>query len=113
MNRLFIGVGVLAILFAASGSLIGDDKDTSKDTKVVKQGALPANYSKLGLSDEQKKKIREIQGEYRTKIQELDEQIKALRKKERAEMEDVLTGAQKTRLRQLVLEKAPAEKEKN
>jgi len=112
MKRLCALIGVVAIVFAASGFLFGDDKDSKKDTKVVKQGALTANDSKLGLNDEQKKKLRDIQGEYGAKIQDLQEQIKDLRKKERLAMEDVLTDTQKTRLREILLEKAPGNREK-
>ncbi len=112
MNRFYALIGVVVIVFVASGFLFGDDKDTKSDAKVVKQGALPANYSKLGLSDDQKKKIHQIQGEYGPKIQELQDQIKELRKKARLAMEDVLTDTQRARLRELVLEKAPGEREK-
>lgn len=112
MKRAFTLIGVVAITLVASGILFGDDKDTKKDTKGVKQGSLPANYSKLGLTDDQKKKIRDIQGDYRAKIQDLEDQIKDLRKKERSAVEEVLTDAQKARLRELLLEKAPGEREK-
>jgi wobble nucleotide-excising tRNase len=110
MNRSFALIGVVVIVFAASGFLFGDDKDSKSDAKVVKQGALPPNYSKLGLSDDQKKKIREIRSDYNSKIADLEEQIKELKKKERLAMEDVLTDTQKARLRELLLEKAPGEK---
>ena len=112
MNRSFALIGVVIVVFAASGFLFGDDKDSKSDTKVVKQGALPANYSKLGLSDDQKKKVREIRSEYNSKIADLEERIKDLRKKERLAMEDVLTDTQRARLKELVLEKAPGEREK-
>lgn len=111
MKKVCTLIGVVAIVFVAGGLLFGDDKDTKKDTKVVKQGNLPANYSKLGLNDEQKKKLKDIQGEYSAKIQDLQDQIRELRKKERLAMEDVLTDMQKTRLRALLLEKAPADRE--
>lgn len=112
MKRTFTLIGVVAIVFVASGLLFGDDKDAKKDTKAVKQGALPANFAKLGLTDDQKKKIKDIQGEYGTKIQELQDQIRELRRKERLAVEDVLTDAQKARLRELVLDKALPDREK-
>ncbi len=112
MMRSFALLGFLAVVFLASGLVSGDDKDVKKDTKVVKSGKLPAYYSKLGLSDEQKKKMQEIQSEYLPKIQELEDQIKALRKKERTAIEEVLTDSQRARLRELLLEKAPPEREK-
>jgi hypothetical protein len=111
MKRSFASIGVVAIVFTASGLLFGDDKDTKKDTKAVKQGVLPTNYGKLGLNDEQKKKIKDIQGEYGAKIQELQDQIRELRKKERLAVEELLTDTQKARLRELLLEKAPADRE--
>ena len=101
---------MIVVVFAASGVLFGDDKETKSDAKVVKQGGLPANYAKLGLSDDQKKKMRDIRSDYNAKIADLEERIKELRKKERLAMEDVLTDTQKARLRELVLEKAPGEK---
>jgi len=110
MSRSFALIGVIVVVFAASGVLFGDDKETKSDAKVVKQGGLPANYAKLGLSDDQKKKIRDIRSEYNSKIADLEEKIKELRKKERLAMEDVLSDTQRTRLRDLVLEKAPGEK---
>jgi len=110
MKRSFALIGVVVIVFAASGVLFGDDQE--KAVKGSKAGALPQNYSKLGLSDDQKKKIREVRAEYNSKIQELEDQIKELRKKEKVAMEDVLTDAQRARLRELVLEKAPGERDK-
>lgn len=99
---------VLAILAAAlvfSGGLFGDD--TKKEGK--SRGTLPTKWSKIGLSDEQKNKIYSVQSSYRAKVQELESKIKELRAQEKAELEAVLTDSQKTRLRELLLEKAPAQ----
>jgi hypothetical protein len=112
MMRSFSLVGLLAVVFLAGGLVVGDDKDAKKDVKVVKQRPLPLAYSKLGLSEDQRKKIREIRGEFGAKIQELEDQLKELRKKERVAMEEVLTDGQKARLRELLLEKAPPERQK-
>lgn len=112
MKRACTLIGVVAITLVASGILFGDDKETKKDTKGVKQGTLPALYGRLGLSDDQKKKIRDIQGDYRAKIQDLEDQIRELRRKERSAVENLLTDSQKARLRELLLEKAPGDKEK-
>jgi hypothetical protein len=101
-------LGVVAVVLLAGGWSLGDDKktddkkpDEKKDTPATLRGQLPANYKKLGLSDEQKQKIYKIQGEYRTKILELSEQIKKLTADERAEYMKVLTDAQKARLKEL------------
>ena len=81
-------------------------QDAKSDSKA--RGQLPAKWNKLGLTDQQKQKVYSIQSSYRAKVQDLEAKIKDLRKHERTEMEAVLTDAQKTRLRELLLEKAPA-----
>lgn len=85
-------------------NLAGQDKSSSKGRQ------LPANWAKLGLSTEQKTKIYDVQEKYKSQIEALQKQINDLRKKERAEMEAVLTDGQKTRLREILLDKAPGSK---
>lgn len=111
MLRIRAMLAVLMVgVVVASGSF-GDDKKDDK-TPVKVKGTLPANWSKLGLSDEQKQKVYAAQNEYRGKIADLEAKIKELKKHEREEMEKVLTDAQKARLKELLLEKAPTEKKK-
>jgi len=100
-QRLVLG-GVLVIALFGGGMLFGDDP------KPKGQGKLPANWPKLGLTDEQKRQIYSIQSEYKSKIDDLQSQIDQLRRKERAEMSKVLTDAQKARLREIIAEKAGA-----
>jgi hypothetical protein len=97
-------VGVVVMVFLAGGLLFGDD--TKKDTPKAK-GTLPTNWSKLGLTDEQKQKIYSIRSEHRTKIEALQREVKELQKKELEECSKVLTDAQKARLREILTEKAP------
>jgi hypothetical protein len=94
---------VLAAAFFISGSLQGQEK--------VK-GVLPANWGKLGLSDEQKQKIYKVQGEYKDKIADLKKQLADLQAKENEELYKILTDDQKKRLKDLLTGKVPAEKEK-
>jgi len=49
----------------------------------------------------------EVRADYRAKIKDLEEQIRELRRKEGAAMEDTLTDSQKARLRELRSEKLP------
>jgi hypothetical protein len=101
MSRMrFVLGGMLAVALIGGGLLFGDDP------KPKGQGRLPANWSKLGLSDDQKRQIYSIEGEYKTKIDDLQSQIDQLRKKERSEMSKVLTAAQKARLREIVAAKS-------
>jgi hypothetical protein len=106
MNRFFVLAGALVVALVAGSWLQGQDK---KEVPTIRgKGALPAHYSKLGLSDEQKQRMYLIQNGFRTKIDELDKEIRKLKQMQRQKMEEVLTDAQKARLREILLEKAPA-----
>lgn len=98
-------LGLAALILVMGGSLLGQDK---KDTAKAK-GTLPQNWSKIGLTDAQKQDIYKVQTEYRGKIEDLQAQIKKLQNDERAELQKVLTDAQKARLKEILLEKAPGE----
>lgn len=83
--------------------------------KAAKSGdRLPANYAKIGISEEQRKKIYEIQGKYDDQIAALQKQLADLRAKEKAEVEAVLTPEQKKTLQSVSEEsqKKAAEKKK-
>jgi Spy/CpxP family protein refolding chaperone len=97
--------GVVTLMLIASSGLYGVDDKKDPPTKV--KGTLPANWAKLGLTDEQKQKVYRAQSEYREKIGVLEQQIKELKEKERSEMEKVLTDAQKARLKELANAKVP------
>lgn len=107
MSKSRLGIGFIALAFALmlSGGLLGQDKKEAPAPK----GQLPAQWKKLSLSDEQIKKIYSVQTDYRGKIAELEDKVKELRKQERADLEKVLTDGQKTRLKEILLEKAPGE----
>ena len=95
---------VLVLALVGGGWLFGQDE--KKEQPKVK-GTLPANWNKLGLTDEQKQKVYSVRAEYGTKIAELRAEIQKLQKKEQEEMQKVLTDAQKARLREILTEKAP------
>jgi hypothetical protein len=63
---------------------------------------LPANWKKLGLSDDQVQSVYKVQASYKARIDVLAAQIQTLRKEERAELEKILTPAQKDRLKEIV-----------
>ncbi|HID23407.1 MAG TPA: hypothetical protein EYP14_13555 [Planctomycetaceae bacterium] len=72
-----------------------------KTTRRKPRRRLPMYYGQIGLSREQREKIYEIQAKYRSQIEELMKQIGALRKKQKEEIEAVLTDEQKERLAKL------------
>ena len=97
---------VVAMALLAGSWLHGQDKKDDTPTKV--KGVLPANWGKLGLTDEQKQKVYKVQGDFGDKIAALQKQVTDLKAQEKAEMVKVLTDAQKTRLKELALDKVPA-----
>jgi hypothetical protein len=103
-------MGSVLVVALLAGSMLfgGDDKPAAKVKKT-----LPKNWSKLGLTPEQKTKIQGIQVEYQTKISALKKQIEELQKKEHTEMVKVLTKEQKAKLTELTLgEENPKEEKK-
>lgn len=100
-------VMMLALLLVTGGWLTG------ADTKDKIKGTLPANWGKLGLTDDQKQKVYKVQAEYKDKIADLEKQIKELKEKERGEMEKVLTDEQKKRLKEILGSKAPDDKKED
>ncbi len=83
------------------------DTPAKSDTPVRARSALPAGWSKIGLSDEQREKIHNIQADYGARVAKLKKEIAGLQKQQRADMEKVLTEAQKTRLREIAAERLP------
>lgn len=66
-----------------------------------KKGFLPANFGKLGLSNEQKQKIYGIQARYKTELDELNKKIKKAADDQRAEIYGVLSTDQKEKLKEI------------
>ena len=96
------------LLVLSADGLVGqeakkdDPKATKKDEPTGKaKGKLPANYKKLGLTDEQRAAILTVRGSYRAKIDALKLQNTKLQSEEREETEKLLTDAQKARLKEL------------
>jgi hypothetical protein len=94
MKRL-LGLSALALVMVVGGWSVG------QDTK--EKGYLPANYAKLGLSDEQKQKVYKIQADYKTKVEAIEKQLATLKTEQRTALEGVLTPAQKSKLREILL----------
>jgi Spy/CpxP family protein refolding chaperone len=88
----------------------------AKGAKKVNSGdRLPPNYAKIGLSEEQRKKIYEVQNKYEAQIDALEKQIADLKAKQTGEVEGVLTPEQHKALQALIEEskKKAAEKKKS
>ena len=113
MSRM-VSLALLSGLMVMSGGLIGQDKkdDPKKGEPTGKlTGRLPPNWTKIGLTDDQKKEIYKIQSKYELEIEKLDAKIKELRSTRDTEVKALLTADQKKRLEEIVIGK-DKEKEK-
>ena len=97
---LALGVGMLPGLVAQEA---GKAKGKNEEKKAAKkaEGRLPSNYGKIGLTDDQKKKVYDIQDRYEEEIKELEKKLADVKAKQTAEYEAVLTSNQKESLRAL------------
>ncbi len=111
---------LIGSMFVLSGGLVGQDKkedpkkddpkakkdDAKKDDPPAKaKGMLPANWKKIGLSEEQVQTIYKIQGKYSEEIDKLEAKIKELRSTKDKEMKAVLTADQKKKLEDILVGK--------
>ncbi len=96
---------------AAKAEKAGDAKSAKKASSGDR---LPANYAKIGLSEDQKKKIYEVQNKFEAQIDSLEKQIADLKAKQKAEVEGVLTPEQHKALQAAIEDskKKAAEKKK-
>ena len=78
------------------------DKPADKPAvEVPAKGMLPAQWKKLGLTDEQRARVYKVQADYRARKAALAKQLADLKKEERLKLEAILTDAQKARLKEL------------
>lgn len=105
---------LLGVMFVLSGGLIGQEpsKQDAKTTEVKKdepvgkaRGFLPANWKKLGLSEDQIQKVYKIQAKYGDEIEKLEAKIAELKATMDKERRGVLTPDQKKRLEDILLGK--------
>lgn len=109
---------LVGFLFVLSGGLVGQEKkqdpkkdevkkdDPKKDDPAVKaKGTLPANWKKLGLSDDQVQKIYKVQAKYGEEIDKLEAKIAELKAAMDKERRAILTADQKKRLEEILLGK--------
>lgn len=98
-----LSCGVVAMMMVGSYIFAQDTKPETKAPDVRKEAKpatyrLPNNFARLSLTDDQKKKIKSVQATYAQKIDELEAQLLAIRDKQQAEIDGVLTPEQMTLL---------------
>lgn len=110
----FVRPGVVA-QESSKGAAKADKVGEAKGAKKVGTGdRLPPNYGKIGLGEDQRKKIYEVQNKYEAQIDALEKQIADLKAKQKADVEAVLTPEQLKALSAVIEEsnKKSAEKKK-
>jgi hypothetical protein len=100
MSRLRFALPLLVVALLTSGVLMGEDKKKDKEPIIVNV-KLPTYFSKLGLTAKQRQDVLKIRAKYTLEIQKLRDQITALQEQQKGDEENVLTAAQKARLREL------------
>ncbi|HUY91703.1 MAG TPA: hypothetical protein VMV10_23375 [Pirellulales bacterium] len=103
-----VALGVVALALAgilAQQPLRGQDAAPKAEAKAAKprakpRGRLPAHYGAV-VDNEQREKIYGIQQSYQPQIEALQAQLVALREKQAAEIDAVLTPEQKEKVKEL------------
>ncbi len=94
-----ISVGPVVVAQEASKAAAKTTEKAEGAKKAARSGdRLPAGFGKIGISEDQRKKIYELQNKYDDQIAALQKQIVDLRTKEKADVEAVLTADQKKAL---------------
>jgi hypothetical protein len=76
--RLRLGPVAIVVLVLLGSWSAGDDKDTPLKAR----GTLPANWKKLGLTDDQIQAAYKVQAKYKAQIDELTAKVASLKKEE-------------------------------
>ena len=113
-----LGVSIRPVVVAQEAGKAAAKAEKNSETKGAKKASsgdrLPANYAKIGLSEDQKKKIYDVQNRYEAQVDALEKQIADLKAKQKAEVESVLTPEQHKALQTAIEDskKKSAEKKK-
>ena len=94
MNIYRISALTVMVASVGLGAILAQDTGKAK-------GRLPANYGKIGLTDEQKQSIYDIMAKYKKESDDLDKKVKDLNAKRKGEIDMVLNDDQKKALKKL------------
>jgi hypothetical protein len=82
-----------------AGGISAQESDNT--AKAKRRGPLPSYFGKIGVDDDQRKKLYSVQESYQDKLAALRKEMKALLAQRDTEMEALLTPGQKLRLQEL------------
>jgi Spy/CpxP family protein refolding chaperone len=101
-------LALAAIAFGAWLSVANSKAEEEKKDPPTSKGQRRPGWGQLGLSTEQVQKVYQVQTAYKTRIETLEAQVRALKDEQLAKELDVLTDGQKARLKELDAAKDPA-----
>jgi Spy/CpxP family protein refolding chaperone len=92
MNLYRLSALTVMVASVGLGAILAQDSGKAK-------GRLPANYGKIGLTDEQKQSIYDIMAKYKKESDDLDKKVRDLNTKRKSEIDMVLNEDQKKALK--------------
>lgn len=94
-------VTILSICGSLTWQALAEDAPAKPAARKESRGQLPAQYGKLGLSDEVKDQLYQIDREYDEQIKKLADEIKELQVERDVKMQEKLTETQRAQLKTL------------
>lgn len=94
-------VSVMSICGSLAWQAVAEDAPAKPAARKEARGQLPSQYGKIGLSDEVKDQLYEIDRDYDEQIKKLTAEIKELQVERDAKMQEKLTDSQRTQLKTL------------
>lgn len=96
----FLVIAIMSLTIA--GGISAQESDAT--AKAKRRGPLPSYFGKIGVDDDQRKKLYSVQESYQERLAALRKEMKALLSQRDSEMEALLTPGQKLRLQELKAE---------
>jgi TolA-binding protein len=91
----------MSICGSLAWQALAEDAPAKPTPRKESRGQLPAQYGKLGLSDEVKDQLYQIDREYDEQIKKLADEIKELQVERDVKMQEKLTDTQRAQLKTL------------
>lgn len=99
--RAWACVTIMSVCGSLAWQAFAEDVPAKPVARKESRGQLPSQYGKLGLSDETKDQLYQIDREYDEQIKKLTDEIKELQVERDTKMQEKLTESQKAQLKTL------------
>ena len=99
--RVWVCVAAMTACGSLAWQAVAEDAPAKPTARKESRGQLPAQYGKLGLSDEVKDQLYSIDRDYDEQIKKLTAEIKELQVERDTKMQEKLSEAQRAQLKTL------------